>query len=105
LQPLKEDRARTAHAAQTVLLPEVREVRRDDRMPPNPAQSGLVAEPVDLAQPWADPAAVLEERECAPGAIVELAGCVEREVGRLVVAHVRSLAPSELEVTRVATRS
>jgi hypothetical protein len=36
---------------------------------------------------------------------VELAGRVEREVGRLVVAHMWSLAPSEREVTRVAKRS
>jgi hypothetical protein len=101
----EEDRARAAHAAQAVLLTEMSEVRRDNRVAPHPAQPRLIAEPIDLAQPRADAAAILEQRERALGAIVELARGVEREVGRAPVVHANSLAPSEPEVTRVAKRS
>jgi hypothetical protein len=100
----EEDRAGAAPAAQAVLLPKGREVRRDDRQPPHAAESGLIAEPVDLAQARADATAILEQRERAMGAVVELAGRVERKVGRLVVAHVRSVTLPDLEVTRVAQR-
>jgi hypothetical protein len=65
------------------------------------AQPGLVVEPVDLAQAWADAAAIFEQRERALCAFAELAGGVEREVGRMVIAHVRSLARRRPEVTRV----
>jgi hypothetical protein len=34
----------------------MREMRGDDRLPADRAQAALVAEPVDLAQPWADTA-------------------------------------------------
>ena len=101
----EEDRARAAHAAQAVLLPEVREVRCDDRVPADAAQARLVAESIHFAQPRADAAAVpLEKRERSLGAIAELAGRVEREVGRLPVFDADSLAPREPEVTRVAKR-
>jgi hypothetical protein len=73
-------------------------------VPSHPAQPGLIAEPVDLAQARADAATIRQQREPAAGAVVELAGRVEREVGRLVVAHAGSVARGELEVTRVGQR-
>jgi hypothetical protein len=57
-------------------------------------------EPVDLAQPWTDAAADLaEQHERTLRTLVQFARLMEREVGRLKVAHVRSLAPSQDEVT------
>jgi hypothetical protein len=82
----------------------VREVRRDHGVPPHAAQPRLIAEPVDLAQARADAAAILEQRERAASPRFELAGRVEPEVGRSPVGHVRSVAPGELEVTRVGQR-
>ena len=95
----EEDRPGAPLATQAVLLPEVREVRRDDGQPPDAAQPRLIAEPIDLAQARADAAAILEQRERPLDAIVKLTGRVEREIGRLVAAHVSSVAPPELEVT------
>jgi hypothetical protein len=80
--------------------PEVREVERDHRGSPDAAQPELIAEPVDLAQPWADAAAIGERRKRPLRALVQFARAVEREVGRLEGAHARSLAPGEDEVTR-----
>ena len=68
------------------------------------AQPWLIAEPVDLAQPRADAAAIREQRERAARPLFELAGGVEREVRGRPLMHVRSLAPSEPEVTRVGKR-
>jgi len=58
----EEDRARAVLAAQAILLTEMREMRGDDRLPADRAQAALIGEPVDLAQPRANPAPVRPEQ-------------------------------------------
>jgi hypothetical protein len=97
----EEDRPGPTSPTETVLLAEVREVRRDYGMPPDATQPRLIVEPVDLAQARADATAGIEQGQRLFRALAQLAPGVQREVGRLMVAHVRSLAPQRIEVTGV----
>jgi hypothetical protein len=79
----EEDRARAPFPAQAALLAEVGEMGGHHGVSPDSAEARLVLEAVDLAEPRAHPAAPAQQVRGKRCPLAQLAGAVQRQIGRL----------------------